>query len=207
VQYTAKEKGMSKHPKTTRGGFTLIEILTVIGIIAILAAILVPVAGSARETALRRRAALEMNSIKVAVVEFHREHKYMPWPSNPGEPKVGPDMWTENETQQQGVMDLLSGNNPLGKAYLQVPEKSMPAGLGEGIVQFNDPWGNFYRIGMDRNMDGAVTVEVVNEPDNNPSDTLDGWNNKIVNESALVYTIGKLKADKPLKTFDVQAAP
>ncbi|MDD4342441.1 MAG: prepilin-type N-terminal cleavage/methylation domain-containing protein, partial [Kiritimatiellae bacterium] len=41
-------------------GFTLIEILVVIAIIALLAAILVPVAGNALKGAFKRRALVEM---------------------------------------------------------------------------------------------------------------------------------------------------
>ena len=179
--------------ETRRRGFTLIEILVVIAIVAILASILIPVSGKARRSALKRRATVEMNSIKVAVLEFQRDHKYMPWPGDPEDPKVGSDMWTSSESQQEEVMRLLTGDNVLKKVYLQVPEKSRPSAAS---LAFQDPWHEFYRIGMDRNMDGAVL----------PDDFLGGGD--YVKEKVLVYSLGDPEEDKDakdriLKTFDV----
>lgn len=194
--YRRQESGFSMKTKAmkNRAGFTLIEILTVIAIISILAAILVPVAGKARETALKRRALLEMNAIKMAVLEFQRDHKYMPWP---GEVKVGEDVWTTTQAEQQEVMELLTGNNPLNKAYLQITEKSRP---DTGEMVFLDPWEDetgrrFYRIGMDRNLDGAMLP-------NDPDGLFGGAN--YVTEKVLVYTVGPPDEQAPLKTFDHQ---
>ena len=172
-------------------GFTLIEILTVIAIISILAAILVPVAGGAKETALKRRAALEMQSIKMAAIQFQSDHRYMPWPPV-GDKKlrVGDDMWTTDAASQMAVMELLTGSNAMMKAYLQIPEKSRP---DDKSLIFNDPWKQPYVIGMDRNMDGAVVV----------ANTDNAWNGKTVMEKVLVYSPGPTGKNKPLKTFDV----
>ena len=161
-----------------QAGFTLIEMLTVIAIIAILAAIMVPVTGSARKIAERRRAMTEMNSIKVAAMQFYTEHRYMPWP---GDPKVGEDKWTSDADQAE-VMDLLTGNNPLKKTYLQIPTKSQAPG---NPLLFVDPWRQPYQIGMDRNMDGAVE-----------------WGGRNVMEKVLVLSPGPPGENKPLQTFD-----
>lgn len=168
------------------GGFTLIEILAVIAIVAIVAAIMIPLAGGARATALNRRAALEMQSIKTAVIQFHDDHRYMPWP---GDPKVGTDRWTTGAADQQQVIELLTGDNALNKAYLQIPEKSRPA---SGAMVFIDPWGQPYQIGMDRNMDGAVQIQGTGT-----------WDGRTVMEKVLVYSPGPPGKGKPLKTFDV----
>jgi prepilin-type N-terminal cleavage/methylation domain-containing protein len=167
------ERGEMK-TKAKKRGFTLIELLMVIAIIGILSAILIPVAGGAKETALKRRAALEMQSIKMAVMQFQSDHRYMPWTDAV---KVGPDQWV---TDNKAVMEFLTGSNAMKKIYLQIPQKSQGAG---GFV---DPWGQAYQIGMDRNLDGAVD-----------------WGGKTIMEKVLVYSKGPTGKNKPLKTFDV----
>ena len=89
--------------KFEKHGFTLIEILVVIAIIAVLAAILVPVAGKAKKTAMKRRAQAEMNSIKVAAMQFQIDHHYMPWPEVTVQGRktfIGEDMWTAGDSDQ-----------------------------------------------------------------------------------------------------------
>ena len=179
-------------------GFTLIEILVVIAIVALLAAILIPVAGNALKGALKRRATMEMNSIKMAVMEFQRDHKYMPWgdPDNKDEARVGDDVWAQNNAELENVMRWLTGENPMKKAYLTIPEKSQDK---VNPLIFVDPWGQYYRIGMDRNLDGAVTVTGTGEA---------SWDGKIVMERVLVYSLGPdtpATTETVLKTFDVPA--
>ncbi len=174
-------------------GFTLIEVLVVIAIIGILAAILVPVADHARKTAFKRRAMLEMNSIKVAIQQFYDDHRYMPWgdPDNKNQARIGDDVWTLTGEDRANVMRWLTGENPKKKAYLQIPEKSH---VGSNPMIFTDPWGQDYRIGMDRNMDGAM---LPNDPDG-----LFGGGD-MVKEKVLVYTLGDPHDNppEPLKTF------
>jgi prepilin-type N-terminal cleavage/methylation domain-containing protein len=176
---------MKTRNRASRKGFTLIEILVVVMIIGILASIMVPLAGTASRAAKKRRALVEMNVIKTAVMEFHGDHRYMPWPGNP---KVGDDEWTLDEAAQEAVMDLLTGDNAMQKSYLQIPEKSRPEG---GRLLFVDPWGQFYRVGMDRNMDGSVQVQGGQ------------WAGERVSEKVLVYGLGPTDQDEPMKTFDV----
>lgn len=176
-------------------GFTLIEILVVIAIIAILAALILPMADKAMLAAQKRRAATEMQSIKVAILQFQAEHRYMPWTDAN---KVGDDKWISSEADHKALMNLLVGNNPMKKTYLQIPEKSRPA---DGSLLFLAPWSDkgkdykFYVIGMDRNSDGAVQVD----------GSSDCWAGQTVMERVLVYPMGDPSKDckKRLKTFDV----
>lgn len=190
---------MKAKSRKNRAGFTLIEMLAVVVIVAILAAILVPLGGKAVETTKKRRAAAEMTSIKLAVKQFYADHKYMPW-TDPV--KVGNDKWVLTDADQRAVMNLLTGSNVMQKVYLQIPEKSRPA---DKSLLFLDPWSSregtytFYAIGMDRNMDGAVTVQGTG---------VVLWDGQTVMETVLVYPIGEPAADpaKRMKTFDLAPA-
>ena len=180
-------------------GFTLIEMLVVVAIIGILASILVPLAGRAKNTTLKRRATLEMNSIKVALLRFYDDHHYMPW-DDPADmmtvPKVGTDAltWTGGAGAQENVMKWLTGDNPMKESYLQIPEKSRQDPTRP--MTFTDPWGSEYNIGLDRDMDGQVTLASTDVP---------GWDGKTVKEKVVIWTRGDLSKNPPetLQTFDI----
>jgi len=126
-------------------GFTLVEMLVVIAVIGILAAMLVPLASSGGESAKKKKAQLEANALVVAVGQFHDDHHYMP---STEKAKLGDDLWVE--TGDKEWLAVLQGDNALKKNYLQ-------ARLNENDVLL-DPWGNPYRVGADRDLDERVTV-------------------------------------------------
>jgi prepilin-type N-terminal cleavage/methylation domain-containing protein len=127
-----------------RDGFTLIELLVVVAIIGILAGILVPLGGKATASAKARKASMEAQGLVVAVNQFHDDHHYMPWTEKGA--AVGPDKWAA--TEDPAWMDVLQGKNAKKKNYLSTKL------TGDGTLL--DPWGNAYRVGMDRNLDGRV---------------------------------------------------
>lgn len=62
----------------SRGGFTVLELLVVIGLFSVLLSILLPVVNKAREATLRARAAVEANALAQAVVQYKNVYGYWP---------------------------------------------------------------------------------------------------------------------------------
>lgn len=151
-----------------RGGFTLVEMLVVVAIIAVLASILVPAVNGGLKSAKKRRAEVECQSIATAVRLFQNDFHYMPWGKYGDTSKrVGEDQWADSGADQKAVMVFLQGSNLLQKAYLEAPD----TGKGDGV--FYDPWDNPYVIGMDRNGDGQLR-----------------WNGKTYKLAVMVYSYG-----------------
>ncbi len=83
-------------------GFTLIELIVVIGIIAILFAIMMPAIAGLRERARQREADVTKRSLEVAIRAFRTE--YGKWPG----PNPDANCVYSNAAQTQIMQDLLS---------------------------------------------------------------------------------------------------
>lgn len=132
-------------------GFTLIEVMVVVGIIAILAALMFQVIIGARKKALERQALAESKLIFTAINAYRQE--YGKWPAQ----------WqTANDTtyiksNKCVILPLIgsnwSGFNPKNKMFLPLQTNSL-----DSDGNYLDPWGSPYVICMDENGDNQLSI-------------------------------------------------
>ncbi|HHX98533.1 MAG TPA: prepilin-type N-terminal cleavage/methylation domain-containing protein [Kiritimatiellia bacterium] len=64
--------------KKRKAGFTLVEVLTVVVIIALLAALILGLAGNAQKTAARKKAEAEINQLSSFVTDYRAQYGQVP---------------------------------------------------------------------------------------------------------------------------------
>ena len=64
--------------RTSRGGFSLVEMLVVVGIIGVLMGMILPAVQKVRETANRMKCSNNLRQIGMAAQHFHDEHRVLP---------------------------------------------------------------------------------------------------------------------------------
>jgi prepilin-type N-terminal cleavage/methylation domain-containing protein len=94
-------------------GFTLIELITVISVIAILAGIVTPLMGSIMEEAKKTRMTSDVNTLKTAIIAFNYKNSYYPY----GGSGLGGSSNTCSLQPTTTVTGMTTLNNLL-KAYL-----------------------------------------------------------------------------------------
>ncbi len=150
-----------------RSGFTLIEMLVVIAIIAILAGLLFPAINRALETAKRNQAAADVRSIAGAITMFYNEYGYLPVPLNAQGYTPGPgggDFGAEqtqpmDDAESRRIIQVLIAEQNIGAGWNDLNPRrkvflSMPNAKNTG--ELLDPWGNQYWIKLDRDLDGKI---------------------------------------------------
>lgn len=206
--------------------FTLVELLTVIAVIAILAGIAVPVVVGMQSKGRETSARADMNAIKIALTQFKAD--YSVWPQvNPASgltasgdllietPYVPGSSLTDAETAYDNITQCLTNNvvasttptAPTGTAlygntkkrrYLDPPAKTVATKNPLTGFYKLDPWGRRYNIALDWNYNGKIELTSSNKF---------GGESSAVLGQILIYSYGTAepKASNPSETDDTEA--
>ena len=155
-----------------RRSYTLVEILMVVGIIAILVGLAIPVLNSARSSARLNKASAECNAIALAIKNFEAEYGQMPNPAAASDGASAPTATfnnlyapTDNELKQESdvgtttayykLFTMLTMYDPsnhtqkITSGYKNNVKKMVfldpPPSYAEGKT-YLDPWGKPYTI-------------------------------------------------------------
>jgi prepilin-type N-terminal cleavage/methylation domain-containing protein len=158
-------------------GFTLVELLVVIVIIAILASLAVPVTNKVMEMANTTRTKAIMKDLVVAIGHFRTEYNRLPvdMSGSSGGEDIDPIL-TDDTTDIISVMMAMSDPsggggggpnlNPRGIKFIDLPLAKNgtsfgivdpSGGAGGGNVRLLDIWGRPYYIMLDTNLDNRIT--------------------------------------------------
>ncbi len=163
-----------KQPYLCRHGFTLIELMVVIAIIAVLAAISTPMISRAFHSANRARANTEARSIHNAVMNYLNEYGRFPHGNNPAGNDYRYGTLAGANAENHQLMNVLRAigettdepgndaagnvnhvNNPRRIVFLEAAEESLSEATG---FNYWDPWEQQYEIVVDTNFDGEIDV-------------------------------------------------
>jgi prepilin-type N-terminal cleavage/methylation domain-containing protein len=138
-----------KSHESRRDAFTLIELLTVIAIIAVLMSLLFAVVNKAKDSARRAVAKNDLVQIAAAVNAYYND--YGVYPITPPVSGSGTEVTfaTDNSDLMYTLRAVASGANngnvlnPKLTVYLDVPAVKNPSAPKEGIYDgiWYDPWG------------------------------------------------------------------
>lgn len=174
-----------------RSAFTLIELLTVIAIIAVLMGLLFPAIGGVKESARKAQAKNEAIGIVNAVKGYYTEYGKYPLLTGTSGGK-----YTSDNDKLFNVLRAISGLsgeqlalNPRKISFIEVPSaKGTGAAQKAGITTngvFVDPWGNPYQIWIDDDYNNEIT---------NPYGSNKGAGVDPLNTGVIAFSFGKDKS-------------
>jgi prepilin-type N-terminal cleavage/methylation domain-containing protein len=125
---------MTRINHNIRSGFTLIEMLVVVAIIAVLLALLFPAVNKARERARRVKAAGEVRELEKVWNMYFRTFEDLP----------------AGNFMDATHCAILDGNNPDQRQFMEFTERQLTEGM-------KDPWGQLYQLNFNPNAQEVIT--------------------------------------------------
>lgn len=125
-------------------GFTLIEMLVVVAVIATLIGILLPVLKTVRDNAKRTRALSDIRSLELALQNYYNE--YGKWPDTTVTWSIFTGTLNGNRDPYSGV-NIANTDNPRGTKFMDFDKTSLGT-----FSRYIDPWGNSYKILLDNGL-------------------------------------------------------
>lgn len=176
----------SKSP--IRRGFSLVEVLVVIVIISVLAAVAYPVAGKVIKSSNIEKNRALVKAVDAAITKFYADYNYLP-------SEVASDKKLSSKETIDLLRELAGQNkerNTKGKNYLEgIPmaknnRNGLSYGAGDEIDGFYSAFGGDVFIILDGDYDGKIR-----RPAGLPGDTKD-----IRSRKALIWTLGEEDEDE-----------
>ena len=127
--------------------FTLIELLVVIAVIAILAGMLLPAIGKAKEKAKVAKARAEIKTLEMAIKQYETTYGYMPVAADSADVRI------DTLAKYNALLRLLSCTGGATADYNTRNIKFLEVATAD---EYNDPWKNRYMIVFDANYDGKI---------------------------------------------------
>jgi len=145
-----REKSMVYSLRSSKG-FTLIEMLTVVAIIMLLASLILAALGVARDRARVLRARRDIAQLKSAFDAYYADYSAFPDPTQ----ITGNSIENGYMVTGRDVIQILRGReNHRGQNPREIPYMDFHV----NTTYFNDPWGKPYRVALDVDYDGDVSV-------------------------------------------------
>lgn len=133
-------------------GFSLIELLVVIGIIAILVALLMVAIGMANQGAKRAKAKVQIKQLEKAI-QGYKDDNFHPadWPT------LSVPYNAQGIKLRDVAAKILAGSNSTGQVYFDISDNMIRVDR-DGARGFVDPWGRCFKFLCDYDDDGKLEL-------------------------------------------------